>query len=660
MHESDGHLLTESLRLYHKDASILLLGCDGAGKKTLGIIASIALKRQYVDFTQFFVREIGCTPHQFITLNQPDVYYDTLSKVLQSLLDKHSLSCVIGGLPQSGAKYQKELLKSFATTHPVIYIQRARSELEILSKRSKKTDLLYLALDAFQRECSNFDYYNITQKSDGSKEHATSTLKLKKVEADFVRFVHRVLGLTQHLSHSNDPFSASYTYALCIEAKQLEESFDTTALECGADAINLIVSPMDKNLRQTLVRQMAMLRRMTKLPIIIDVQEADSSLYLTALRVALRVLPDIMTVNLAADSEVVNALSHTKGFIKLIGTFHHQVSWENFQESMQFFKLQRIATRFSLDALRISAQAVSRDDNLGCFEFAHLTHRTLNIPVTAYNTGLLGRNSICFNRILSPVVTPPSDEGVTIHDARSARYASFMIEPLKFSVFGSNVSYTLAPAMHNAAFRACGIPYSLDYYQSDKVEDMQLLLDRMCGGFTVTMPFKTTVLSSLDFLSPEAQRIGAVNTVVIDRTSGATVLKGHNTDHIGIRQSLANHLSPANSIRGSSTALILGAGGMARAAMYALQTLEVKNICICNRTRDHALALAKSNPSVHVLDISDAWPSRLEQPTMIISAIPADHVNDVPAHELDIPDEWLKSATGGTFIEVSDASRSLT
>jgi shikimate dehydrogenase len=141
--------------------------------------------------------------------------------------------------------------------------------------------------------------------------------------------------------------------------------------------------------------------------------------------------------------------------------------------------------------------------------------------------------------------------------------------------------------MHNAAFRALGLNYV--YLAFDVSTEM--LADAVAGlraldaaGFNVTIPHKVAVMSLLDELDRSAERTGAVNTVVNYR--GA--LRGYNTDLQGIRRALEGRGLPI-----SMPALVIGAGGAARAAVAALIDLGFRRILIANRTPERSLALAE-------------------------------------------------------------------
>ena len=91
------------------------------------------------------------------------------------------------------------------------------------------------------------------------------------------------------------------------------------------------------------------------------------------------------------------------------------------------------------------------------------------------------------------------------------------------------------------------------------------------GGASVTIPHKQAIMPHLDEITPSATKIGAVNTIIVENNSNR-VLIGDNTDWIGIYNPIKRLLRTS----GEGYALILGAGGTARAAAYAAQELGLK------------------------------------------------------------------------------------
>lgn len=158
-------------------------------------------------------------------------------------------------------------------------------------------------------------------------------------------------------------------------------------------------------------------------------------------------------------------------------------------------------------------------------------------------------------------------------------------------IIGHPVEHTSSPAMHNAAIAALGLEYVYTAFPvrpeelGPAIAGMRALNFR---GLNVTVPHKVGVMALLDEISPEARAIGAVNT--IDHREGRLI--GHNTDAYGVMQSL--RLDGGLETLPSRVAL-LGAGGAARAILYALlQRPEVEHIALLNRTAEKAAALAAS------------------------------------------------------------------
>jgi shikimate dehydrogenase len=156
-------------------------------------------------------------------------------------------------------------------------------------------------------------------------------------------------------------------------------------------------------------------------------------------------------------------------------------------------------------------------------------------------------------------------------------------------VLGWPLEYTLSPAIHNSAFRAVGLdwvylrwpvrPESL----KDAVSGLRAL---DASGANVTMPHKETIVELLDDLSDEARAIGAVNTVArIDQ-----VLIGHNTDVTGFVRFLGGDAGWAAE---GKQALVLGAGGAARAVVKALADLGTERLVISARRPERVADLVR-------------------------------------------------------------------
>lgn len=156
-----------------------------------------------------------------------------------------------------------------------------------------------------------------------------------------------------------------------------------------------------------------------------------------------------------------------------------------------------------------------------------------------------------------------------------------------YAIFGHPVSHSKSPAMHNAAFRhlaidACYIAFDVKPHMLK--EAVYAIRALNIKGLNITIPHKESVLEYLDQLSPEAEVIGAVNTIKNQEGS----LLGFNTDGRGFIQSLTER---GISVCGKKV-LVLGAGGASKAVVYSLLK-EGAEVFIYNRTLDKALALIR-------------------------------------------------------------------
>lgn len=179
--------------------------------------------------------------------------------------------------------------------------------------------------------------------------------------------------------------------------------------------------------------------------------------------------------------------------------------------------------------------------------------------------------------------------------------------PQKFAIIGHNIAYSVSPAMHNAAYAELGLPHTyglIDEESVDTIVASDFWVDPDFRGMSVTIPHKQTIMPFLDELSDAAERIGAVNTVIVEKMASGErrTLRGDNTDWIGIYNPLKARLGDASANKGGA-ALILGAGGTARAAAYAATQLGLERIYY-NRTPSKAQELADAFGGTVVGDLS--------------------------------------------------------
>lgn len=156
-----------------------------------------------------------------------------------------------------------------------------------------------------------------------------------------------------------------------------------------------------------------------------------------------------------------------------------------------------------------------------------------------------------------------------------------------YGILAHPALHSLSPAMHNAGFQATGMNAEYEYFDVEPAglaDFIQTVRDKDIKGLSVSKPHKEAIIELLDIVDDTAQTIGAVNTVI--NKDGE--LHGTNVDWIGVQEALLEKTS----IEGKNV-VVLGAGGAARAAVFALKENNVGKITVLNRTISHAEELAK-------------------------------------------------------------------
>lgn len=181
-------------------------------------------------------------------------------------------------------------------------------------------------------------------------------------------------------------------------------------------------------------------------------------------------------------------------------------------------------------------------------------------------------------------------------------------------ILGDPVDHSLSPRMHNAAYAALGLDFVYVPFRAPRkrlAEAVQSLGSLGVAGLNVTVPYKEEAAKLVDRLTDSAKAIGAVNTIY--REDGRII--GDNTDAEGFHQALV--LNDFR-VRGKRV-LMIGAGGSARAVLYALVRHGAADIVVANRTVAKAKKLARLFSGVRgairvadldILDNFDFLPSR--------------------------------------------------
>lgn len=138
----------------------------------------------------------------------------------------------------------------------------------------------------------------------------------------------------------------------------------------------------------------------------------------------------------------------------------------------------------------------------------------------------------------------------------------------KLGLIGKNISYSFSKKYFEDKFKKKKLTdFSYEIFDLQEINEVEeLLLKPNLLGFNVTIPYKEKVIDYLDELSDEAQKIGAVNCVLIEDGKKT----GYNTDAFGFEKTLVAHKKPYH-----ESALVLGNGGAAKAVQYVLDKHQI-------------------------------------------------------------------------------------
>ncbi|KAF3395390.1 Quinate repressor protein [Talaromyces pinophilus] len=727
------------------NASIILIGCPGAGKRSLGFIGAKHLGRRLILADRYFQTQTGVSRAEYLKIHGNAALQTFTVTVMRKMLEEYSTGCIIEcGLGSLVTGVRQLLLREYKDTHPIIHINRCLRYVEkYLGLSSENHGMGFLRdCDVAHRECSNLEYYNLFDQS--SRDDSTLTQDseqpppskapffLKNAKQEFSSFLDLVISRPSHHVKSDaiqgDDFYESSSIDLfpleCRDRSYLRsvrlsglvnKTIEVHDLASGEDGILLIVDILAPDILTLVSEYISIIRRAVKIPIVYTVERDGSErfggkgvdYYFTLLHHGLRFCVEYTIVDINSETTKIQKLIQTKlPATKIIGSYFDPHPGERGWMQEDRKTKYQLGKSIGCHIVQLRQPAITQADNEDVQYFSRLIREQpgANNPfLIAYNVGVRGRTSQLANRIMTPVkhgtilndtkVTfdndRPFDPQITLRNAIQGLFANFIFDPLEFYLIGRQPSVSLIPpAMHRVAYGYCGFSHTFKIVQVSSCEDINKIAQSpKFGGASIMIPFKTLILNQLDQISPQAAAIGAINTLLPLRratadSSGGIVplpfalqpenrnhagpvvkLFGDNTDWLGIQSVIVRNLSPRNAIDPvRSVALIIGAGGGARAAIYALIRLGCRKIYVYNRTVERAEKVARhfntlypeKGTIIRILpSLTTPWPENEEPATIIISAIPAHSLGGICSPpNFTLPEGWLQSKTGGVVAEV--------
>jgi shikimate 5-dehydrogenase/shikimate kinase len=707
--------------------SLVVIGRRGSGLSSFALIAARLTGFTIIDVDAHFVSEHGMPRTACLRDWGEQQYRETAAAFLRGLLSRHQHNRILVCASEAADSNSQALVRACASGAHVIMISRDDGAIRRHLSLADSPEVQHI-LSATQQLCrrvSNIEYYNLPEEQG---PQAISEVIYRDLRSDLprrrrirrlrnvTRDVHYLLIMLgyrisgdESLRSADELESREFpSYTTLGFQEVLQKRADIVGLDCASDSLELLVSsataqPLGVDDIDGICEAFQLLRRHFQLPInyhvewASDVSFSNQTTYADLSKLGLRLLPEYATIDLrCSDQEIAAFVNACCGRTKVIGhrTFSALESFA-WREPSLLEQCHRAAA-LGCHHVRFVRFATNPSEDKECATFQVLANSVSSVPVNASIADKFARSSAVnnpgFTAVSQQVLS--SSNGLALlpsfHDLSRARFSSFVHHPLHFHIYGASVDYSLSPAMHNVAFEILGMGHHYSPRQSSSLEHIKDLLDDTFGGASISLPFKSSVIGLVDTISEPARIIQAVNTILPRRdriTLGArhpatpvpntdknragkiTALHGENTDWMALRACILRQLSAANSVDASTAALVIGAGGMARASVFALMELGVRNVVIWNRTIERAELLV-TDYSVYATSLAtagnlwqtkfrvlqslaDPWPKDINQPSIIVCTPPSHSIEDAPGLDFTVPDQWFGSMTGGVIVEVS-------
>jgi 3-dehydroquinate dehydratase/shikimate dehydrogenase len=295
----------------------------------------------------------------------------------------------------------------------------------------------------------------------------------------------------------------------------------------------------------------------------------------------------------AVDIEIESAENAGPRLEALRGKGKLMLSYHNYDGTPSPEVVLRRMLRIPADGYKIVTTARKPSDNSRILALTKSHPRTPLIVLAMGETGFPTRVLATAWGGMFTYAAPNASEG-TASGQVSARVLRNLYRAEKFSraakiygVIADPVRHSISPAVHNRAFQAHRIDavYLPFLVQPAQLKDFFILAESLpIAGFSVTIPHKQKIIRYLDVIDPLARRIGAVNTV----WKKAGKWRGGNTDADAVTIPLSKKLRLSK-----SSVLVVGNGGAARSAAYALVGSGAK-VSIVGRNPDRVRSLARA------------------------------------------------------------------
>ncbi|WVR05112.1 pentafunctional AROM polypeptide [Kwoniella sp. DSM 27419] len=659
------------------DHPIFLVGMRGAGKTYIGRLAADILGGEFTDADYVFAEETKLSVSDFVAANSWEAFRKTETEILGRFVQEKKGNHVIA---LGGGIVETEVARQLLAAHVakggiVVHVTRALEDIDgFLSSIGSTAGRpnwgesfadVYKRREPWYTQCSSHEFYNVLDSVGGQSPEEHQQAMRTECER-FFKFVKGISSNRPRLSADNPTSFLSLTFPDITAALA-----NMAELTEGADAVELRVdllkssgtAPSSPGLPPAsyVAKQLASLRLATSLPIVFSVRTKDQGgmapsdqpeAYQSMVELGIRSACEYVDLEVGWSVKLLESVVKGKGQSHIIASWHDwtgDMAWDG----QQVRSKHALCVKFG-DVTKIVGTAKSVLDNSKLALFVDEVNAQSGAkPLLAINMGAAGQLSRALNPILTPVTHSalPSRAAPGQLTAREVFQVRSLIGALparKFVLFGSPITHSASPTLHNTGFAALGLPHTYGLHESAQVDQSVLDIIRSSnfGGASVTIPLKIDIIPQLDSVSEDVQVIGAVNTIVPKDGK----LHGENTDWQAIYHATRSGLTVNPK---SASALIIGAGGTCRAAIYAVYKLGIKTIYLYNRTIENAQKVKQSFPEVYNIVVVDSLAFLPTSPSVIVSTVPGDSLTTSDSGAGIYLDPKVFSADNGIAIDLA-------
>ncbi|KAJ3187017.1 3-dehydroquinate dehydratase (3-dehydroquinase) [Gaertneriomyces sp. JEL0708] len=629
-HASENRTALADDSAHHCDTlPLILIGMRGAGKTHLGRVASTYLCRPLIDMDDYFCHHTGGQEIQaYVSQHGWAAFRDLETQLFENVLKENASAGVViscgGGLVETPRARQVLETLTREGGACVVHVRRDIGEIEktLERERGSRAVLGEGVRDIWERrrvwfeQVSGFEFWSVNEQNQQNETKGV----WEKVDSDFRRFLGVVMmpqpaGGAHSVVPRFDPTGKSASWFLSLTCGNVQDvEKDLEVLVAGCSAVELRVDLLTACDEEFVGQQVVRARR-AGVPVIFTVRTRGQGGKFDGSAEERRRLVkkgvqwgceyvDVESEDLKAVSEWRGQEGKGVGKTVVIGSWHdvkQEAVWVVNDDNVDkiTFRSKYDEMKDHCDIVKLIGVATCMQDNFDVQTFMDSLIQatkgtTVQKPVIALNMSAVGTLSrVVVNTFMTPVTHPrlPTSAApgqVSVREINLIRSSLGLLKPKKFYLFGKPIGQSPSPAMHNAGFDALGVPFTYEKCETDDWREVKRVVERdvasgVFGGASVTIPLKEDIVSGGVVQGDEGVKsVGSCNTVYV--RDGRVV--GGNTDWVGIKRCLEKRL--VSGVRGGKkVGVVVGAGGTARAAVWALTRMGW-SVYVWNRTGEKA------------------------------------------------------------------------